>query len=261
MLRTVRFEISGSIGELILNRPNVGNAVSPDLVEDLATSVEEAASSEAKVILVWAEGSDFCFGGDIRHLAASGELLSQELGSMAERTHAALSRLRNLEIPIVCAAQGHIVGGGLGIAMCSDILLLSDSARLSTGYSRLGLSCDAGVSYHLTRLIGERRALSWLLRSQFVNAQKALALGIAEEIFPEKELLSQARGVAREISSGDTALFRALRMLVAKSSQNSYQEHLRLEAETIVKLAAADDVAERLQSHLAAGKRNHGKPD
>ena len=261
MSKTVRFESDGTIGELVLNRPEVGNAVSPELIEDLTMSVGEAEASGVKVILMRAEGTDFCFGGDIRHLAASGEALSHELGSMAERTHAALSSLRGLDKPIVCAAQGHIVGGGLGIALCSDILLLSDSARLSTGYSRLGLSCDAGVSYHLTRIIGERRALSWLLRSQFVNAHEALRLGIAEEIVAEQELLSHARSVAREVSSADTAMFRAMRMLVAESLQNSYEEHLRLEADTIVRLAAGHGVSARLQSRLVAAKRSRGARD
>src|SRR6202048_4416224 len=114
-----------------------------------------------------------------KHLLAAGSDVAAELGRMAHDFHAAQLRLIGIGVPIIAAARGHTIGGGFGLALSSDYLLCSENARFSTGYSRLGLSSDAGVSYFLTRVLGVRRArtLPWVVR--FMSAIEVVMLGIA----------------------------------------------------------------------------------
>jgi 2-(1,2-epoxy-1,2-dihydrophenyl)acetyl-CoA isomerase len=154
----VRFEHLGNIARIILARPDAGNAINATLIADLGAAVDAVRAVEPRSVLITAEGANFSLGGDLKHLHAAGSDVAAELGRMAHDFHAAQLRLIGIGVPIIAAARGHTIGGGFGLALSSDYLLCSENARFSTGYSRLGLSADAGVSYFLTRALGVRRA-------------------------------------------------------------------------------------------------------
>lgn len=254
MSKFVLFNLEDNIGEIVLNRPEAGNSISPEVIQDFCAAIDVAISSPARTFLVRAEGDNFSFGGDVRHLISSGDNLSSELREMANGTHGALIKLYNSRRPIVCAAQGNIIGGGLGISLCSDFLLIADNAKLSTGYARLGLSADAGVSYFLTQAIGRRRAASLLMSSRFVSAQEAVDFGIAESQHAPDALLSRARGMAKQLSTGSNDAFMAIRDLTAAAQGNDYESHLSMETDRIVDLAKAPGKAQEIADALSKKK-------
>ena len=247
----VLFEQAGLVGRITLCRPQAGNSVTPDLIEDLAQAVTQAEQSPSRAILLCAEGSNFCLGADVRHLAANADTLAVELKQMADGFHAAQVRLAALAAPIVAAVRGAAVGGGFGLALTSDFLLCADDARFSTGYARLGLSADAGVSLALTQALGVRRARALLIDPRFISAAEALELGLAYKVAPADQIEAIALAYAQTLAEGPTSAFAAIkRLTIAAASSCDLRAHLDRETAEIVALAERPDVVAALRGAL-----------
>jgi 2-(1,2-epoxy-1,2-dihydrophenyl)acetyl-CoA isomerase len=149
--------------------------------------------------------------------------------------------LCRLPIPIVAAVRGNAIGGGFGLAMSADFLFCADTARFSSGYSKLGLSADAGVSYFLTRAIGARRATALLIDSRFLSAD-AVTLGIADRKVVDAELDETAETFAAELAAGPTTAFAAIKRLTDAARTNGLEEQIESETSEIVELAERSDV-------------------
>ena len=246
----VRFEQDGTVGRVILARPEAGSAVTPALIVDLGAAVDAAEGSPSRAILVTAEGANFCLGADLKHLAAA-DSLATELDKMANAFHSALARLFALPLPIIAAVQGNAIGGGFGLALAADFLICAEDARFSTGYARLGLSADAGVSFFLTRTLGMRRARTFLIDPRFIPAEEALALGIAYRTAPASTLDRTALEFARQVADGPTSAFAAIKRLTeAAVAAEDLSVHLEHEAREIVTLAAHDGVRRAIRATL-----------
>jgi 2-(1,2-epoxy-1,2-dihydrophenyl)acetyl-CoA isomerase len=239
----VSFERDASVGFMTLNRPAAGNAVTPDVIMDLAHAVAAAESSGCRALVVAGAGPNFCVGADLELLTGDLADMPAKLASMATAFHAVLLRLARLPLPVIAAVQGAAVGAGMGLALASDFMICADSLKFSTGYARLGLSSDAGVSFFLTKALGVRRARELLMTSRVVLAAEALALGLAQQVVPQDELRSRASETAQRLATGPTSAFAAIKRLTdAAACESPLDQHLELEAREIVTLAHRSDV-------------------
>lgn len=250
----VEFEQTADVGRIILNRPDAGNSVNPALIDDLGKAVDAACAAPVRAILIQARGANFSLGGDVRHLSAVGDDVAAELHGMATRFHVAQLRLCQLPVPIVAAVRGNAIGGGFGLALSADFLICTDTARFSTGYSRLGLSADAGVSYFLTRAVGARRAAALLIDARFLSADEAVAIGIADRQVPDAELDEAAERWAVELAAGPTSAFAAIKRLTDEARTNSLGQQLDRETEEISALAGRKDVIAAISAIAARAK-------
>jgi 2-(1,2-epoxy-1,2-dihydrophenyl)acetyl-CoA isomerase len=242
VMSLVEFEQTADVGHIILNRPEAGNSVNPALIDDLGKAVDAACAASVRAILIRARGANFSLGGDVRHLVAVGNGAAAELHQMATRFHIAQLRLCQLPVPILAAVRGNTIGGGFGLALSADFLICADTARFSTGYSRLGLSADAGVSYFLTRAVGARRAAALLIDAGFLSADEAVAIGIADRQVPDADLGDAAEQWAAELAAGPTSAFAAIKRLTDTARTNSLAQQLDRETEEITALAEREDV-------------------
>lgn len=250
----VEFQQTADVGRIILNRPEAGNSVNPALIADLGKAVDAACAAPVRAILIEARGANFSLGGDVRHLAAVGGGVAAELHDMATRFHVAQLRLCQFPVPIISAVRGNAIGGGFGLALSADFLICSDAARFSTGYSRLGLSADAGVSYFLTRAVGARRAAALLIDARFVSADEAIAIGIADRQVPDADLDEAAEHWANELAAGPTSAIAAIKRLTDEARTNSLAEQLDRETAEITALAGRKDVIAAVSAIAARAK-------
>src|SRR3546814_2044205 len=121
---------------------------------------------------------------------------------MATGFHAMLERLYRLPKPVVAAVQGTAIGAGFGLALAADLVVAGRSARFSTGYARLGLSADAGVSWFLTQALGPRQAGALLMTARFLGADEAHSLGLIDEVVEDEALPAAAETAARAFAAG-----------------------------------------------------------
>ena len=138
----VSLTVSGGVAELKLARAEANNAINDEIVGGLAAALDELEVSQPRAVLMCADGPHFTVGGDLERLAAQVDRLPDELDGIVPRYHDALLRLAGLDVPVVCAAQGIVAGGGLGLLWCADVVIAASDLRLVTGFAGLGLSGD-----------------------------------------------------------------------------------------------------------------------
>lgn len=177
---------------LTLNRPQRKNAFSNEQWQAFGDAIEAAGENPAVAcVVVTGAGKDFSSGVD---LADFGE-------SEGEHPFNACARkLVNFDKPVVSAAKGVAVGGGATLLLHTDVVYVGESLRMRFPFTSLGLVPEWGSSYQLQAVIGARRAAELMYTSEWLDAGKALSVGIATGVFSDEELLDKAMEKAREIA-------------------------------------------------------------
>src|SRR5579884_2315116 len=205
-MKTVRVERPRpGIALVPLDRPERLNAMSHQLVAELHDALDELAPDpECRVVVLTGAGRGFCAGLDLRDAGqAPGTAgLGRAQAGMRSQQHIArlVPRLRAMPQPVIAAVNGPAAGGGLALALASDIRIAAASARFNVAFVRIGLSgCDIGVSWLLPRLIGASAAFELMLTGRLIPADEALRIGLVSRVVPDEELAGAALGVAEEI--------------------------------------------------------------
>jgi 2-(1,2-epoxy-1,2-dihydrophenyl)acetyl-CoA isomerase len=243
----VTLSVEAGIVRLVLNRPEAGNAVTPGLIDDFMKALNELEGAEIAAIVLGGDGANFCVGADLRRLAGRIEHIEVELRRMADSFHACVARLVELPAPLVVRAQGAAVGAGFGLLLAADYVVCAETARFSTGYSKLGLSPDAGVSWFLTRALGPRLASSLLMTSRFVSAHEAVSLGLVDERCAPEDLHDRAHAAAERLAQIPPQAYAAISRLVAEAAVGcDFRTHLDRERDEIVALACDKRVTQKI---------------
>lgn len=207
----IRTEIKGAVGEVILCRPPV-NALSSAGWFALARAFETLNADPAvRVILVHAEGRGFCAGVDIKELQANPGLINAVNRGNWE-TFRAIHRGR---VPVIAAAHGFVLGGGIGICGSSDIVLLSDDATLGVPEVDRGA---LGAGAHLQRLMPLQQVRRLYFTGDMMSAAEAARFGGIEAVVPRADLLPRARDLAQRIAAKSPVM-----IALAKESLNGIE--------------------------------------
>jgi 2-(1,2-epoxy-1,2-dihydrophenyl)acetyl-CoA isomerase len=165
----------GNVGVLTLNEPANLNAMTPDLLNDLAAAIGEMTDNpDIRALVLTAEGRGFCSG---QNLKAFDSLGSDIAASVMRHYFPALRALRECRVPVVVAVNGVAAGGGFSLAMSGDIIVAARSASFIQVFSRIGLVPDLGSTWLLPRLIGRQRALDLMLLNEPLSAERAKEWG------------------------------------------------------------------------------------
>ncbi len=206
-IRTVMLEEARpGIMLLTLNRPARLNAMNAALIADLHDALDEiAASRTCRAVVMTGAGRGFCAGLDLQEGATPPEAAG--LGRVQSGMHVQQSiarlipHLRSLPQPVISAVNGAASGGGLALALGSDVRVAAQSARFNVAFIRIGLSgCDIGVSWMLPRLIGASRAFEMLLTGRLVDASEAERIGLVVRVVPDDQVLDAAFETAELIA-------------------------------------------------------------
>src|SRR6202521_1140218 len=188
----VRVEKKGPVTTVILDRPDVRNAVDRVAAQALAEAFRGFdADPEARAAVLWGSGGTFCSGADLKAIAAGEPTRAARdgAGPMAP------TRLV-LDKPVIAAVAGHAVAGGLELALWCDLRVVEEDAVLGVFCRRWGVPLIDGGTVRLPRLIGASRAMDLVLTGRPVGAQEALQIGLVNRVVPVGESLSAARALA-----------------------------------------------------------------
>lgn len=251
MSRTVLLESDGGVARITLNRPEMGNAIDGDMALALVEAVEAtAADAGVRAVLLTGSGSTFCAGGDISAFRANLGELPRFIEPLLRRLHRAAHQLATLTVPVVSAVNGPVGGGGIGLALCADLVLAAESAKLRGGYSGIGLTPDLGTSWSLARRAGAARAKEILFLNRPLPARECLAWGIFDAVHPDDRLAAEAREVAARLAAGAAGALARIKQLVDGARGRSLEAHLALEAEAIVAAAGTADAREGITAFM-----------
>jgi enoyl-CoA hydratase/carnithine racemase len=182
-----------------LNRPNSLNALDPSLIEALNRYFESLQRNRStRVVVLKGAGPAFCAGLDLKQAMArrAGQQeppgVTESLDSQ-RRIAEIVMLMRRCPQPIIALVQGAAAGGGFALALAADIRIAGKSARMNCAFIRLGLGgCDIGTSYFLPRLVGVSVASELILTGRFINAERALAVGLVSEVVEDGQLETAA---------------------------------------------------------------------
>jgi enoyl-CoA hydratase len=199
--------VSREAGGLVLctlNRPEVLNAMSPQLVEELHLFLDRLHDdTEARVVLLRGAGRGFCAGLDLKAQSGSGATLRPSVSASLRGQHRIAElviKMRRVAQPFIALVHGAASGGGFALALASDIRIAGESARMNAAFIRIGLgACDIGASYFLPRIVGSSVAAELLLTGGFIEAPRALATGLVSRVVPDAELEKAGRAMAADI--------------------------------------------------------------
>lgn len=244
----IRVESDGGVHRIVLANPDAHNVVDFAFCEQFlaaASGVPEAA----RCVEVVAEGRNFCVGGDVRAFEADPE----GVADLAHAMHAGERALLALEVPVVIGVQGWAAGIGLSIALTADLVVMGASARLRPAYTAIGLSPDGGMTATLPGIVGRARALDMFFTNRAMEADEALAAGLAARVLPDDELRSGVDALAAQVAAGPTGALRATKKLVRDADGRLSDAHLDAEAVSIGRCGASAEGREGVASFV--GKR------
>ena len=250
---TAPVDVDESIAVLTLDRPDRLNALDPVLIEELHAALDlVAADASLRALILTGEGRGFCSGLDLTDIGISGSGNATGRGrvqrgmDLQQRIAAFVPALRSLRIPVISAVNGAASGGGLALALASDVRVAGRSARFNVAFVRIGLSgCDIGVSWLLPRWIGASRAFELLLTGRMVESDEAERIGLVSRVVEDDELLSEAAHTARLIATNSpTGVWMTKEVMWSNLEVASMRAGIDLENRTQIMTSFTEDTAE-----------------
>lgn len=196
---TIRYEVRDGIGEVRLNRPHRLNAVVQQLYDELNEVLDRAGSDrEVRVVLLTGEGRAFCVGADLKEHKAGRTAFDRREYLRGEQT--VCRRLMLLHKPVVAAVNGYALGAGAEMAVASDFILMASGAKIGFPEIGIGAFLGGGVTSLLPRLVGLAKARELVFFGAQIGGEEAVRIGLACRVFPDGELIGEARAFARTLA-------------------------------------------------------------
>lgn len=246
---------------ITLNRPEARNALSDHLTPALRTMIRTCGEDpNVGVLLITGAGTAFCAGGDVKGMGANRSAAKQamsfddKVADLQERQRLLTGALASVRKPTIAALPGAAAGAGLAIAMACDIRIAAESAFVTTGYLRVGLSGDYGIAWLLTRLVGTSRARELMFTGEKVDAKRAESIGLVNRVVPDAKLRDEAFALAKSIAEGPTIALRYMKDNLDEALAFDFATARDHEAERLIRTAATADHREAVQAFVEKRK-------
>jgi len=254
----LRLTVSGGIAEITLNKPSRLNAIDPALAERLVealSAIEQNAN--VKAVILKGAGRAFMAGGDLKAFHEAGERAPEAVEKLIVPFHRIIRGIRALRAPVVATVHGAVAGGGLALALACDFVIASVDAVFTPAYLKIGTNPDGGTTWSVARLLGERRALEWLMLGDPMSAQQAASLGLINRVVARDALEQEVQTLANRLAAGPAEAQASLKRLVWRGA--SLDDQLDAEATGFISLSATADFREGVAAFFERREPRFGK--
>jgi len=254
----VLVERTGGICTIIINRPDVRNAVDRDTADKLAEAFRAFDGDDAlSVAVLCGSGGNFCSGADLKAMSSNVRQANRLNGNMAEDAPMGPSRMV-LSKPVIAAVSGYALAGGLELACWCDLRVVEEDAILGVFCRRFGVPLIDGGTQRLPRLIGMSRALDMILTGRPVGAHEALSMGLANRVVKAGTARKEAEQLASEIAGFPQRCMRSDREAVYRGFDMPFDRAMEIEIQLGLKVIASGET-EAGAGRFAGGIGRHGK--
>lgn len=248
MYETIKYEVSGGIGYVTVNRPKAMNALNGQVLDELYAAFTEVQNDDAvKAVILTGEGKAFVAGADIAQMQ---KLNPIEGRALIAKGHKVMNFMEAIEKPIIAAVNGFALGGGCELAMACDIRVASEKAKFGQPEVNLGIIPGFGGTQRLSRLVGKGMAKYLIMTAEMIGAEDALRIGLVEKVTAPEELMATCEKIAQTIMSKAP-----IAIGIAKTTiNNGYDLDMRaasaLEIEAFASTFSSEDKAEGMTAFL-----------
>ena len=248
-------EVCDGVATITLNRPEVRNALGDAVTPALRRQIRERADDpDVGALLITGAGAAFCAGGDVKGMGTNRTAVQmtpdQKITQLKERQRSLTGALIGVRKPTLAALPGPAAGAGLAIALACDMRIASETAFVSTGYARVGLSGDYGIAWLLTRLIGTAKARELMFTAERVDAGTCERFGLVNRVVSDESFPDEAFKLARALAHGPAVAFGRMKDNLDDALTLPFLAALDREAERLIEVAQTEDHKEAVRAFI-----------
>jgi enoyl-CoA hydratase/carnithine racemase len=256
-------EIRDGVAVITLNRLEARNALSDRLTPALRHMIKQCGDDpKVGALLITGAGNSFCAGGDVKGMGGNStkaEVPTEErVADLRAKQRTLTGVLVAVRKPTVAALPGPAAGAGLALALACDIRIASESAIMTTGYVRIGLTGDYGIAWLLTRLAGTSRARELMFLSDRIDARRCEALGLVNRVVADAELHEIAFAIAKSLAEGPSVALARIKDNLDHALTSDILESMDREAENMVRATQTNDHKEAVRAFIDKRKPTFG---
>ena len=250
MAEFVRLDVADGIGTIRLDRPPM-NALNVQVQEEIRSAAEQAAArGDVRAVVVYGGEKVFAAGADIKEMA---DMSYTDMVERSSGLQSSLTTVARIPKPVAAAVTGYALGGGCELALCADIRVCADNAKLGQPEILLGIIPGAGGTQRLSRLVGPAKAKDLIFTGRFVGADEALRIGLVDQVVPAGEVYASACAWAGQFAEGPAYALRAAKEAVDAGLGVDLATGLEIERQQFAALFATQDRSTGMRSFIENG--------
>jgi enoyl-CoA hydratase/carnithine racemase len=248
-------EDRGPVRWIILNRPEVMNAITGRMLGELNDALKSADDTDSvRVVVLTGAGRGFCSGLDLKQAAAGEGIGGSGLASAGARHHSTREictvTLQRMDKPVIGAINGVAAGYGLDLALGCDIRLMSDRASLMPGFTRRGVIPESGGTWYLPRLLGWAKACEVAMLGETLNAEASVSYGLANKAVPADDFEAEVTAWAEKIAAHAPLAVTEMKRLFSHGLTQDFESHSHHVLMSLLNLFRSNDFKEGVQSFV-----------
>ncbi|MFN2261029.1 MAG: enoyl-CoA hydratase-related protein [Psychroflexus sp.] len=256
MDNSILIDIKGQVAYITLNRPNKFNSFNREMAFTLQKTLDDCIrNDDVRAIVLTGAGKAFCAGQDLQEVTNPEENPGFRK-ILEEHYNPIITRIRNIEKPVIAAVNGVAAGAGANIALACDIVVASEQASFIQAFSKIGLIPDSAGTFFLPRLVGFQRASALAMLGDKVDAVEAERIGMIYTYFSSETFENEVDKLALQLSKMPTQALAFTKKALNKSMNNSLEEQLALESKYQIASAETDDYQEGVNAFMEKRKPN-----
>lgn len=254
MPEEILIENKGFVRTIRLNRPEVYNAITGLMLDEVNTALKEAdTNNNVRVVVLTGAGKGFCSGMDLKQ-AAEGKGIGgglQKAGVTHMNTRDIVTvTLHEMDTPVICAINGAAAGYGLDLALGADIRVMSSAAKLAPGFAKRGIVPESGGTWYLPRLVGWAKACEISFIGKPMNPEDSKEMGLVNQIFDAETFEEQTMAMAEEIAGNAPLALNAMKRLFRHGLTEDFSSHTHHVLLQLVMLMKSNDFEEGVKSFM-----------
>lgn len=247
--QTIEFTISDGVATLVLNRPQVMNALNRQMRAEVTQALNDLPQHVRCVVLTGA-GRAFCSGQDLTDAPAAGDLEA----TLRDEYEPMLRAITECRAPVIAAVNGVAAGAGANLALVADVVIACESASFVQAFTRIGLIPDAGGTWVIPRLCGLARSMGMMLFADSIAARQAADWGLIYECYADTEFAAAIARRSTHLAQGPSSAYLSIREALRNSFGNDLDEQLRLEGRLQGEAGRSADFREGVMAFLQKRK-------
>lgn len=240
-----------NITYLYLNRPEKFNSFNREMALSLQKHLDDCIRDKTcRAVVLIGKGKAFCAGQDLQEVTNPDENPGFKK-ILEEHYNPIVTRIRNMEIPVIAAVNGVAAGAGANLALCCDIVVACEKASFIQAFSKIGLIPDSGGTYFLPRLVGFQRASALAMLGDKIDAFEAERMGMIYTYYSSETFENEIDKLAKRVAAMPTKALGFIKKALNQSMENGLEQQLALESEYQIASAQSEDYKEGVRAFMA----------